>query len=421
MRSKLQYISPSIPSLPVAGFVILAATMPWPIVYSSAAMILFGIISLISCRLKFSYSRSELILILLLLAYFLLHPLHHIVDSHSSSGWFETEKKLSLLFIPFILHNRKLFIPIESFTLIRNTFLFAVIGASLSCLIYAIYRYFQSGDPDVFYYHNLCIPIKHHAVYLSLQIILAWYWMSQSALKLKFFIPVTLFFVIVMLLLSSKLMIPVFFIMVIAHLVKNIPQRNRIGRIFIITCCSVFLIVFFGKGMMHRYGDLSYKQLASIQSGSYSKDQYFDGLSLRLIQQKFAIQILEENHAWFWGVGSDQAQGLLDAQYKASGMYTGSDNHSGYLGLNFHNQFTETFVRFGLFGLSLLLMICYLFLKKATENLSRESIVIIIVFIIFFMTESVLETQRGLVSFLFFNLIVLKQNTNITHHDQTSL
>jgi len=123
---------------------------------------------------------------------------------------------------------------------------------------------------------------------------------------------------------------------------------------------------------------------------------------------KLGIKILSQTNNWLIGIGPFDAQQTLDNAYKSIGMYAGEDGKSGYLGLNFHNQYMETFVRFGIAGIVLLLSSLVLLIHHALKQ--RKQLLLLFIFFImtFFLTESVLETQRGIVLFLFTMLVLFK-------------
>ena len=125
-----------------------------------------------------------------------------------------------------------------------------------------------------------------------------------------------------------------------------------------------------------------------------------NGINLRLIQARFGIKILEENNAWITGVGIMDAQKLLNEKYIEYGLYTGYEGTEdiGYLNYNFHNQFVETFVRSGIIGILLLFAMFLSLFMMRQSNLFISHWVILIVFM-FFITESVLERQQGIVYF----------------------
>lgn len=395
-----------------------AAALPWPLPLSSAAMILFGVYALIAARFSIQLQTPDLYLVVLLLLYFLLYPLQWLLDSESPflTG-FETEKKLALFFFPALLLNRRFSLRVSDIKNIRLAYIYSVAIAAITCMIVAASHY--SGR-EWWTYHTFSSTIGNHAVYFSFQIMIAWNWLSRMQLsQVKFYLLTALFFS-TMLLLSSKLLIPVFMIMILAHFTGLARQKNQRFVISFIATGAILVSLLLGGNIIRRYNDISLNRITDVSKTHYQPSQYFDGVTLRLIQQKFALQILNHEQSWWFGTGVNHAQTLLDDQYRSSGMYTGADGHHGYSGLNFHNQYVETTVRLGLLGFLLLIVICVLLFYYSRTKGHTSLAVITLLCMIFFLTESVLETQRGLFAFLFFTLFEIK-SLQAQSYDQTSI
>jgi len=91
---------------------------------------------------------------------------------------------------------------------------------------------------------------------------------------------------------------------------------------------------------------------------------------------------------------------VLNDYYTTYGIYTGNPDlgDTGYLGYNFHNQYLEVLVGTGIPGLLILLAILA-GIFRAREKLLLFPFSVYILTFIFFMTESVLERQAGIVFF----------------------
>ena len=94
-------------------------------------------------------------------------------------------------------------------------------------------------------------------------------------------------------------------------------------------------------------------------------------------------------------------------------MYTGDPvrGDSGYLIYNTHNQFLETILQNGIIGLSVFLMICFSLVKMAVLKKNRMTSFIILLLLAWLFTESVFETQYGIIIFTFFPLFVADGKT----------
>jgi O-antigen ligase len=150
--------------------------------------------------------------------------------------------------------------------------------------------------------------------------------------------------------------------------------------------------------------ELKNTKLTILKQDSFAYNTPFNGLTFRLLQWRFATEILNENEAWFTGIGLNSSQAVLDAHYQKKGIYTGNPDlgDSGYLGYNFHNQYLETLVGTGVPGLLILLLIIFFIFFRLRSKLLFPLHVYLIT-TLFFFTESVLERQAGI---LFFCLIV---------------
>ena len=119
---------------------------------------------------------------------------------------------------------------------------------------------------------------------------------------------------------------------------------------------------------------------------------------------------MDDENAWLTGTGLGSRQQVLNSYYLRYGIYTGNPDlgDGGYLGYNFHNQYLEVMVGTGIPGLILLLFIIALKFLMQRGKLFFPSMVYIVL-LIFFITESVLERQAGIV---FFCLVwTLQENT----------
>ena len=316
------------------------------------------------------------------------------------SSWKDIEQQLSLLVFPVLFklsHTDK-----SSFTKIATSGLFfAVLLASIIMISESAFRYFNTYDFKVFTYHSLSQPFNYGAIYFSFFIVLVllrindmlWLfqrkWVGVSAVSIL---------VLVLFLLASKLILVIGIILLLLKQGKLLWNHYK-GLRYTIPLIIVFLMILlvpFGQ----RFSVIFNPRLDIVNSESYSYDSPLNGLNLRLIQARLGIEILDQQQAWIFGVGMDQSQELLNKKYTEKGIYTGYKNteDSGYLNYNFHNQYMETFVRSGIIGLLTLLVMISVLIKTSSRNKFASPWEIGLV-LLFFITESVLERQIGIVYF----------------------
>lgn len=402
-------------------FLLLVISLPWPIRITSALAILFVLSCLLPMRKFPSLNRHAIRIAVLCAVYFLLHVLFWgLEEGFAQRHWPETEKKLALLIFPVLLLNT------DRRSLLQKPMIFAgyvwsVAAACLICLTVAIKQHGFDFSADGWFYHVLCKPIQQHAVYFSFQILVAII-LLEKLLKHK--IPViwqVLLFALfgfTLLLLSSKLMLAVMFVCIALWGWKAYRESVTHKAMYPVFAMGMLLLLAFGGSQIRsRFNDIQLNRLVMLDQKVFVPTTYFDGLSLRMLQLKFATEILRNEQAWLFGVGPFKSQAMLNQAYRNAQMYVGQDGKSGYLGLNFHNQYAETLVRFGFMGLTLLLTLMGYLLHHAIRSGNEPFIWVWLLLLIFFSTESVLETHRGLMAMLILPLLLftLKNNEQSTY------
>ena len=63
-----------------------------------------------------------------------------------------------------------------------------------------------------------------------------------------------------------------------------------------------------------RFGGMQ-SNISFIEKDEFSPADYFNGIEFRLVSWRFAYEILNENHAWLFGVSPGDAQDMLNAKY----------------------------------------------------------------------------------------------------------
>ncbi|MBL7738076.1 MAG: O-antigen ligase family protein [Chitinophagaceae bacterium] len=295
-----------------------------------------------------------------------------------------------------------------------------VFAASLYCLGKAVTTYYHTGSTSSFFYHGLVSPLKQHAVYYSILVFIALIFLLDSFSKrivhydnyLHAFLII--FFSALLLLLSSKLVL-VFYTLFILYYIFRLAKNKRvnkswIGALFITLMAVCWLALSTTNPVSRRFSDIIKGDIRVISNEKFTPRTYFNGLQFRLLQWKFTAEILNETNSWLIGVSPGDARYFLDQKYVSSKMYTGDPlkGDKGYLLYNTHNQFLETLLQTGIAGLAVLCFVCISLIKigLAKQGLVLNSVILLLLAWLF--TESVLETQYGIMIFTFFPLFLSK-------------
>jgi len=310
-----------------------------------------------------------------------------------------------------------------------------VVASSGYCLLIACRNYRLTGDGSFFFYHSLTRPISHNAVFYSVYVVFGLLFLlspsgkpivrglSERGTKVLRGV-IAAFFLGMILLLSSKLMLVIALLLVIHALLRRYSFRRHKWIILGAGACLVTalsLLAMTDNPISKRYRDME-GDLALVHQRVFRPDQYFNPLQLRLLEWRFAGEIMRDHHSWLFGVTPGDSQDLLDTTYVHMHMYVGDPKDGpnrhirGFIGYNFHNQYLETTVRSGLLGLAALLFIFAALIAAARLHGTRESWFVILILAVFFIPEAPLTLQHGVFLFCFFPLLALSGPPGLLDH-----
>ncbi|HYM95224.1 MAG TPA: O-antigen ligase family protein [Chitinophagaceae bacterium] len=325
--------------------------------------------------------------------------------------------KSGLLFIPLAVYSSG-YLDVKR----RNNLLFyySVILAfiCLFCLGWAFIKYLNNHDSSLFYYHTLVSPLEQHAVYFSIYVFIGIVYLLESIRKSNFIIAKSYYFILIaflsvfLFLLASKLVIVYFLFYLayyfIAYIVRK-KKRKFITVAFFFLCIAASAFVFFSSNMIsQRFSDLLKGSINIVKQEKYSPGVYFNGIQFRLLEWKLVTETLNKNQRWWAGVSPGDAQSFLDSVYISKNMYAGDPKKGtqGYLVYNTHNQFLESLLQTGIIGLVSFMAIFFFLVRIMWQKRKREASFIIFLVLIFCFSESLLETQYGIILITFFPLFI---------------
>jgi O-antigen ligase len=198
-----------------------------------------------------------------------------------------------------------------------------------------------------------------------------------------------------------------------------------ISRIAII-CLVLFFIyksifnkdVFYGKiviallimsvSMYHFSKDyrLKINQISDFKGFSYYDNNNYGSVSLRVAKIKASIRVWKKNK-WF-GVGPGQIEDQLISFYRTKSIQCWPCAKRKY---NSHNEYLQLLATFGNIGLAIFLVLISFFVFNGIVNKNTLLLWFVFLLLMFSLTESVLERQRG-ITFLIFMLIMAYQSNN---------
>lgn len=312
-------------------------------------------------------------------------------------------RKLSLLLFPIILIT----LP-EISTRLRENLLLAfatgTLGAALFLFGVAFYDFLLSGNTP-FFYEQLVAPLHHHPTYLSLYsgfsiFIFAKAFLGKSLPK-WILIPSIIVLTIFILLLASRMGLLTFLALFFLALATSFYQQKKYIQAFVVPSILTFGLL----ALSLQIPVTKMRMEVAVQEQLEQNDRQ---KNVRLQIWEASILGIQEHPVL--GVGLGNTQTYLNQQYEKL-QFTQPFQKK----LNAHNQYLQTLLCIGLLGIFLLFFLG----KCALEGWKKKDPLFLLFtgFIILNMlTESMLETERGVHFISFFSTLFLLSDPRETNN-----
>ena len=336
-----------------------------------------------------------------------------------TSGWKGIEIKFSMIafpiFLPLIFYkskniNRELIINVLTITAVvyaalsfsRAFYLYAILGETINFNSVNLgFRLFQEG-PFV------------HPTYVSIYyVILILIWGKRIVegginKRSSFWILMLTFFFIFIFFSSSKAGVLLSVVAVISLLIYYAKKNKKIIQ-------ALFMFVFFAiigaiginnSNLKTRF-NTAYREMTKEYNNPVS---YVQSTGARIWVWKSTIQLIEENP--IQGVGVGDIRNELTKKYKEVGIIDES-----ILKLDSHQQYLQTTATIGIFGLISLLLVFFslFYYSKKLNHFILFSFSL--TYFLFGFTESMFETQAGIIFFTFFSLFLVSEPQSKTEKE----
>jgi O-antigen ligase len=354
---------------------------------------------------------------LIFISFYLLHIIGLLYTQNKASGLFDLQVKLSLLLFPLILCSKSL--SKKETQAVFIAFIIGSIASSLIMLSRSTYLYFAKGE-NTFFYDSFSVLL--HPGYLSMYLNVAISWLliqfiqNPDKIILKqyyhlFLVLTIVLFSMVIIFLSSKSGILTLFLILISFLLYFIiyKKNHKTGSVVIIglTLCTIFTLCFSPKTLirLQSLGEIFTKK-------TLNNNEVMESTAMRMLIWESANAAIKDN--FFIGVGTGDSKEALAKQYEKKNITYALVNK-----LNAHNEFYQVFISLGVIGFLVLsaTLLTPLLSAFKTDDFIYVSFLLIIIFN--FLSESMLETQAGVLFYAFFNSLLcfskpILSNTNNT-------
>ena len=347
--------------------------------------------------------------ILALCFLFLLYAIGLFYSTNIHEGYFSLEKKMSFIIFPFLIGaNRNFFFSYKFFRKIFLSFTVGCFICSLVCLVRGVYRWIQAGSMEQMFYHELGSIFHLHAVYFSIYISLASFFLLWSleenikewstGRKVLTGSGIIFFSVMILLLSARMVMVSYFFLLVSSvfyFFYKHKQVKIAVTGSLMVICAAVFAV--YRIPFIHE----RFSQIAHTKFYFSPEENNSNGFTLRLVKWSCSWQGIKEN--FFSGVGTGDAQDYLQQCYKERNFW------GQVFEFNSHNQFLQTGLTVGVFGIFLLFYLLFVPLISAWKKKEFLIFVFLAIIILSSLTESIFERQQGILFFCFFYSVLMRK------------
>ena len=351
-------------------------------------IVLYGLVSKSDNMLR--DSKIETILVFPVLLY-IVYCIGMIYTSNLARGRLDLEIKLPLLLLPIfmVLIPKELISPAK-----LKTYWKTMIITLAATLVYLLIRAIINHSPELgFFYSITYIRLSgfHHPTYLSLIVLTAMIY-SYIHFKKPYGLILYFFFNIFLLLLSSR----TGFIGLVMVYIWTLYRARRVEKkpkkaLYLL---GSFLVILVLNTLSFSLESRLYDTMDETKNAiGLNKEE--NGVDTKRYTRKY-LYIYSYRYAKknpLFGVGTGDVRDELESYYNEEGI-------EFEIYLNPHNQYLQTSVALGLFGLIFLIaMIIYPMIRSIKQK-QYHILVLLLIMSLSLMFESMLERQMGTHSFL---------------------
>lgn len=320
----------------------------------------------------------------ILVILFLVYSTFHVLVIKPSGDWHKLTIYL-LLFIYWIsIFQFEKIIQIKPRVLL-TAFIAGCMGFGVYILMQSFVEFPLTGW-EGFTYKELLSNVKAnpvtHSLYYNLAILFLgnnYKYLKRKEWRISYWIML-MFFIFMIVLCSSKVGFLVLYFTLLTAMYNMIKNKKTAG--IVMAGFSIFSL------------------LGAFRFGVFSQEFVLGALDSRLVVWQESIRLVKENF-WFGNGIGNSVQSLKEAFIQINYERGITQEY------NAQNQFLESFLESGIFGfLFLVFFMAYSFVKAILEK-NKLYFVYVGIILVYMMSESLWQTQMGMVAFAFFNALFL--------------
>jgi hypothetical protein len=390
--------------------ILIAFVLPFPkLIFFNILMVILGLLWLVKGNLKGRVvgALSNKYVLLFICNYFIF-AIWLIFSDDAETGLGLLGKKALLLAFPIILAAENLDKKLVQKVIV--SFVLACLTAATLSVLFIIYEHWQSGERlgsltiESFYRDRLNVFLNFHPTYFSTYITfsaiaIAFFlldqWDNLSVLKRIGISGIFVYFVIINILLSARMPMIVLLIIVAIIYVRFFSRHRVAATAMLLVTVGIIVLSFQHSYVIReRFEEIRHTELAP------PVGVHHNSTNLRVGIWSCSLTLLKDH--WLFGVGTGSVQHYLNNCYQSNGysdvMYK--------LSYNTHNQYLFNWLNSGIVGMILFILSLFipLYIGWQKKNYFYMSFLVLIILVC--ITEAILERQKGIVFYAFFNAIL---------------
>ncbi len=404
-------------NLPFYILLLLSASIPFPFNTDKVALIILVVLAVLEV-IKYKscpdFRLTNVFTLIPPVAFFFVLLIGLAYSSDLNLGWRKIETSLPILAVSLIAYtfsksvvtDRKIEALLITFVvsnLISIVYCFAALTLNTDLEITA------STSFNIYTRDNLANQLTIHPIYIALTTAASMQVLFYFLIQRKHSLPAKLFWItcqlisfLFIILLGAKMALiavvgtTLFWISV--YIIKN--RKVVVGIILtLLLILSVMGSIVYIPNINKRFTEIQNTPLTPPRGLAHNST------NLRIGQLFCSLEIIKAN--WMIGVGTGDYEKALNYCYETR-AYSEVLYRDSY---NAHNQYLQTWIMVGLVGVIILILLLFAPVYYSLINKDWLTLSVFLTFIICFVTESYLQSSKGVVLFSFFYIIFLFRNT----------
>ncbi len=335
---------------------------------------------------------------------YLFYGIGMLWTTHTATGWFDLEVKLSFLVFPVLFTTRAAFSS-EQVRWVLYAFLLGLVLSLLICNAQSAYHYFAE-EADVYQFYGKYFSFHLHRGYYAMMIntgialaalLLLKEWSRRGVWQRIGLIFLIAWFSFSLIQTSSKNgVLTLLFLYVFLGIGWIVVYRKYLyGILGVLVISGVFIAVLkYSPRTYYRFQNM----VETLRRGNFDPVA-IESTAIRAFAWESAGELILEHP--LAGVGTGDVKEALLKKYTGKGYVANFEKK-----VNAHSQFLQTGAALGVMGLFLLLLVFGGLFRHARN--ARKPFLAYLVFIaaLYATSESIFEVQAGVVFFVFFTMLL---------------